>query len=75
MRQTFFPPGDSASIRRSHWREFVEARDSVLMVLGRPLLPSELLDKGPELGPLLASPERNREHWGEKVQPLLARLG
>jgi len=38
-----FPPGDSRSRRRSHWRELLEAHDSVLAVLGRPLLPSHFL--------------------------------
>ena len=75
MRPVFFPPGDSTSLRRSHWREFVEARDAVLTVLGRPLLPSELIQAGSTLGPLLANPDRERISWCEAVQPTLTQLG
>jgi len=63
MKRSFFPPGDSTSLRRSHWREFIEARDAVLRVLGCPLTPSRFLGLGSRLGPLLASPERERDSW------------
>ena len=58
-----------------NWREFIEARDTVLTVLARPLLPSELLQAGPTLGPLLASPERERLSWHEAAQSTLTQLG
>ena len=74
-RPVFFPPGDTTSLRRSHWREFIEARDTVLTVLARPLLPSELLQAGPTLGPLLANPERERLSWHEAAQSTLTQLG
>ena len=64
------PPGDTRSRRRRHWRELLEARDSVLAVLGRPLLPSHFLRFAPMLGTLLASPRRkclmrNEKAWSE----------
>ena len=71
----FTPPGDSSSRRRSHWREFLEARDAVLAVLGRPLLPSQFLRAAPVLGPLLAHPERARLPWNEAAHPALMLLG
>ena len=70
-----FPPGDSSSRRRSHWREFLEARDSVLAVLGRPLLPSHFLPAAPALGPLLANTPRSRAMWHDSAAPMLAALG
>ena len=75
MKHAFFPPGDSTCTRRSHWREFVEARDAVFAVLGRPSLPSELLAAGPTLGPLLACPQQQRLIWSEEAQPLFEILG
>ena len=74
-RLVFFPPGDSRSTLRSHWREFLEVRDSVLAVLGRPLLPSQLLSAAPIIGPLLANPPRARPMWREAVNEILANLG
>ena len=70
-----FPLGDSRSRRRSHWMEFLEARDSVLAVLGRPLLPSHFLRSAPLLGALLACPPRKRLMWNEKAWSEIKSLG
>ena len=75
MKLTFFPPGDSESLRRSHWREFIEARDAVLSVLGAPLTPSKLIESGGQLGPLLANPKRKRYSWHEEADPIVGKLG
>jgi hypothetical protein len=61
--------------RRSRWREFIEARDAVLGIISRPLLPSQLLRLGPALGPLLANPRRSRVSWRERAEPALATIG
>jgi hypothetical protein len=62
-------------MRRSRWREFTETRDSVLAVLCRPLMPSQLLQLGPTLGPLLANPERERTAYDETVPSTVNFLG
>jgi hypothetical protein len=63
------------SPRRSRWREYIEARDAVLGVISRPLLPSQLLRLGPTLGSLLANPNRSRVSWLEGAGMALMTLG
>jgi hypothetical protein len=62
-------------MRRSRWREFIEARDAVLGILGRPLLPSEFIRSGRIIGSMLANNERARESWDELSESLLESLG
>jgi hypothetical protein len=59
MKLGFFPPGASP-FGRSLWREFIEARAALLLVLSLALLPSELLQHGAELGMLLRERPRRR---------------
>lgn len=62
-------------LRRSRWREFIEARDAILGILGRPLLPSQLIRSGKVIGPMLANNERVRDSWDESSESLLESLG
>lgn len=47
--------------RRSRWGEFIEARDSVLFVLGMPQAPSRLLGAGETVGEALLTPVLKRD--------------
>jgi len=50
MRQAeFFSPGDTDCLPPSHWRELIEARDAVILVVSRPLTPSQLVAHGPAI--------------------------
>ena len=59
-KASFFPHGAFKSRGRSSWREFLEARDSVLAVLSIPILPSMLVKHGSSLVRLLAERPRKR---------------
>lgn len=50
-------------------------RDAVLGILGRPLLPSQIVARGCEIGALLANVTRTRKSWHEEAAPVLAELG
>ena len=59
---------------RSRWREFVEGRDSVLMVVGLPILPSRLIAVGPTIGGLLRERRRRRTGQMERCSELIENL-
>ena len=61
-------------MRRSRWREFIEARDSVLLVLGAPQSPSQLLARR-GLGADLADSKRKRPMQLESARWIEEKLG
>ena len=52
----------------STWREFIEARDAVAMVLSMPLTPRKLVEQGGELMRSLAMPKQERRSWLQRYE-------
>jgi Transposase DDE domain len=67
----FFPPGALRSPRRSRWREFLEARDSLYAVLSLSIPPTQFVQRGTEIMQLLQSHPRERPM---QLDDLLARV-